>query len=143
MMSFRVLALDVGDRRIGVALSDPTGLLAMPLTTIKRTDGPSDVGEVLRLVAEHEVGEIVVGTPVSLSGRAGPQAARVAEFTSSLSRRTDIPVRSVDERFSSVLAERLLREFGVEPSRNKARLDATAAAVILQSYLDARRADAS
>ena len=133
----RILALDVGDRRIGVALSDPTGLLATPLTTISR--GRSDTQTVLGLAAEHDVTEIIVGLPLTLAGRRGEQAERVADFAEALSDRADVPVRHVDERYSSVQAERLLSQSGVSPSRNRPRVDAVAAAVILQSYLDSRR----
>ena len=139
----RVLALDVGDRRIGVALSDPTGLLASPLSTITRKGQDADVDEVLGLAAANDVTEIVVGMPVSLSGRKGAQAARTTAFAEELRRKTDIPVVFADERYSTVQAERSLRESGVQPSRDKARVDAAAAAVILQSYLDARRATTS
>ena len=135
----RVLALDVGEKRIGVALSDPTGLLATPLTTIERKGQDSDIDEALRLATEHEVSEIVVGLPLSMSGRRGPQAGRVDAFVRALAGRTDIPLKSVDERLSSVQAERMLRESGVEPSKNKARIDSAAAAIILQSYLDSMR----
>ncbi len=135
----RVLALDVGERRIGVALSDPLGLLARPLTTITRTNEQDDIEAVLRLAQEHGAEEILVGLPISLSGRRGPQARLTAQFIRALSARTDLPVKSRDERLSSVEAERLLRESGIEPSRQKALLDAAAAAVVLQSYLDSRR----
>ena len=135
----RVLALDFGERRIGVALSDPTRMLASPLTTLSRGRDGSDVAEVLRLAAENDVGEIVIGMPVSLSGRRGPQADRVTRFAEALRRATDIPVLSADERYSTVQAERSLRESGVEPSRERSRVDAAAAAVILQSYLDSKR----
>lgn len=137
----RVMALDVGEKRIGVAISDPTKLLASPLTTITRRDESSDMAEVARLCAEHGVGEIVVGLPVSLSGHVRAQAKRVAGFASALAQHTGVPVVTLDERYSSVQAERLLRESGVKPSRNKARVDTLAAAVILQAYLDSRRAN--
>jgi putative Holliday junction resolvase len=135
----RVLALDVGEKRIGVALGDPTGLLASPLTTISRTGESADVDEVLRLARQHEVSEIIVGLPLSMSGAVGPQAKLVSGFTDVLADRVDVPVKSVDERLSTVEAERLLRESGVKPSRDRARVDAAAAAVILQSYLDSKR----
>ena len=137
----RVLALDVGSKRIGVAVSDPTGLIATPLTTITRSGGPEDMEEVLRLAASHQAGEILVGLPLSLSGRMGPQAKSVTEFTRELSERSPLQVKSVDERLSSVQAERLLRQSGKQPSRNKALVDAAAAAVILQSYLDSQRSE--
>ena len=136
----RVLALDVGERRIGVALSDPTATLATPLTTLVRGEEPWDGAAVLRLIDEHGVEEIVVGLPIEMSGRLGPQARIVADFSRLLAERTSVPIRSVDERLSSVQAERLLRDAGVEPSRDKARVDAAAAAVILQAYLDSKRA---
>ena len=135
----RVLALDVGQKRIGVALSDPEQLLATPLTTIERKGQTTDFDQVLLLAKEHEVGEIIVGLPFSLSGALGPEGQRASRFTKDLSTHASVPVVSVDERYSSVEAERLLRASGVEPSRNRARVDAAAAAVILQSYLDARR----
>ncbi len=135
----RILALDVGEKRIGVALSDPTGLLASPLTTIESKGQDFDIDEVLRLAEEHEAGEIVIGLPLSMSGRRGPQAGRVDAFVKAMAERTDIPLKSMDERLSSVQAERMLRESGVEPSKNKARVDSAAAAIVLQSYLDSRR----
>ena len=114
-------------------------MLASPLTTLSRGRDGSDVAEVLRLAAENDVGEIVVGMPISLSGRRGPQADRVARFADALRRAADIPVLSADERYSTVQAERALRESGVEPSRERERVDAAAAAIVLQSYLDAKR----
>ena len=134
------MALDVGERRIGVALSDPTGLIASVLTTVTRTSEAEDIKTVLRLAAENGVGEIVVGLPLSLSGGMGPQARLVSGFTETLSRKVSVEVKSLDERYSSVEAERLLREGGIQPSRDRARVDAVAAAVVLQSYLDSRGA---
>ncbi|MGH2545082.1 MAG: Holliday junction resolvase RuvX [Ardenticatenaceae bacterium] len=133
------MALDVGDRRIGVALSDPLGILATPLTTIEVKNDDSSITEVLRLADKNEASEIVVGLPLLLSGRIGEQAKRVGYFARLLSERATIPVKTVDERFSSFEAERLLRQSGVRLSENKGRIDAAAAAVILQAYLDARR----
>ena len=135
----RVLALDVGDNRIGTALSDPTGFLASPLTTITRSSEPEDIDSVLRLAQQNDVEAIVVGLPLSLSGRAGPQAKKVTGFTARLSERAAVPVKSVDERYSTAQAERLLRQAGAKPSEDRARVDAAAAAVILQSYLDSQK----
>ena len=136
----RLLALDVGERRIGVAVSDSLGILASPLTTIGRSSEERDSRAVLDLAAEHEVGGIVVGIPYSLSGEKGPQALAVERFRDALAARAGVPVIDQDERYSTVEAERLLRETGVEPSKDRARVDAAAAAVMLQSYLDAGRA---
>ena len=136
----RILGLDIGEARIGVALCDPSELLASPVTAIERTNESSDLDELIRLVREHDAGEIVVGLPLSLSGSMGDQAHRTRGFADRLSKHVPIPVKMVDERLSTVQAERMLRESGVEPSRDRGRADAAAAAIILQSYLDSGRA---
>ena len=135
----RLLGLDVGERRIGVAVSDPLGAFTSPLTTIRRTKLSVDIDAVLRIVEENEVREIVVGLPLSLSGSSGPQAKRSEGFIRALSQRSPVPVHAQDERYSTVEAEKLLRQTGAKPSRDRARVDAAAAAVILQAYLDSRR----
>ena len=131
-----VLALDVGDRRIGVAACDPTGTLASPLTTIERSDEASDIEAVLGLASERGAAEIVVGMPLSMSGARGQQARKVEAFTRALASQSPVPVNVVDERLSSAQAERLMREAGRRPSVNRALVDAAAATVILQAYLD-------
>ena len=135
----RTLGLDVGERRIGVAVSDPTGTITSPLPAIHRAGLEDDLRAVTRLAEEQEAEAIVVGLPVSLNGRLGPQARRTQEFIRSLSRESPVPVHSHDERFSTVEAERLLRATGRAPSRDKGLRDSAAACVILQAYLDARR----
>lgn len=132
----RILALDYGHKRIGVALSDPTGSLASPITTIRGDTGDLGIENVLRLVAEHSANEIVVGLPLSLSGDVGSQAAKIIHFVQALSERCDIPIKTLDERLSTVQAERLLKDSGVKPSKDRPRVDSAAAAVILQAYLD-------
>ena len=131
-----ILCLDVGDRRIGLAVSDPGNLLASPLGAIRRTRRARDVDSVLAHAAERRADRVVVGMPLSLDGRAGPQAKKVESFIEALRRRTGLPVHTVDERFSTAEAERLLRQAGVQPSREREKVDAAAAAVILQEYLD-------
>ena len=131
-----VLALDVGDRRIGVAACDPTGTLASPVTTIERSHEASDIEAVLGLASERGASEIVVGMPLSMSGARGPQARKVEAFTRALASAASFPVNVIDERLSSAQAERLMRESGRKPSVNRALVDATAATVILQAYLD-------
>ncbi len=136
----RIMALDVGDRRIGVALSDPTGLLATPFGAVDRKHAePSDIDEIDRIARENEVEAIIVGLPRSLSGQLGSQAKLVKTFVTELSARVDLPVTMVDERYTTVQAERMLRESGRQPSRDRGLVDASAAAVMLQAYLDARR----
>lgn len=135
----RIMALDFGERRTGVAVSDPLRMFATPVTTIESDGEDATIDEVIRLADENEVAEIIVGMPISLSGRKGPQARLVSQFVSALAERVDVPVKTIDERYSSVDAERIIRESGRSPSRNKARVDAVAAAIILQSYLDSKR----
>ena len=139
--ALRALGLDVGEGRIGVSISDPTGLLSTPLTAITRSSLDSDLAAILDLAKEHSVREIVVGMPLSLNGQFGPQARITEHFLRALSKRASIPIRRWDERFSTQEAERRLREAGAKPSRDRGRLDAAAAAVILQGYLDSRRCE--
>ena len=137
----RILALDVGDRRIGVALSDPLGLLASPLTTIDRRTTPETeaaIDAVLALAEQHEAAEILVGIPYLMSGRIGAQARITLDFAQALSERTTIPITHTDERLSSVQADRMLTQSGTSNTRDKGRTDSAAAAVILQAYLDAK-----
>ncbi len=133
-MNTRRLGLDIGDRKIGVALSDPGGILASPLTIIRRSDNQADVAALIEVIAGHQVGQIVVGLPRSMDGSIGTQAEKVITFTEELSRHTDVPVDFRDERLSTVSARRLLR-MG-RKTKGKIEDDAAAAAVILQSYLD-------
>lgn len=131
-----VLALDVGDARIGVAVSDPGRRMAVPVGTI-RTGAPDDLKAVRALVEQHGATTIVVGLPLSLSGRPGTQAAHAEAFAGAL--RAFLPGIAVvthDERLSTVEADRALREAGVSGRRRRQVVDRTAAAVILQSYLD-------
>jgi putative holliday junction resolvase len=136
------LALDIGDVRIGVASSDPHGILATPVETIRR--GTGDLDRIAALAAELEAVEIVVGLPRSLSGGEGPAAAKIRE-TAELVRRkvqegnSGTAVRLVDERFTTVTAERMLRERGKKGSKRRAVVDQAAAVVILQHALDVER----
>lgn len=136
----RIVALDIGDRRIGVALSDPLGILATPLTTIERAtpDTESAIDAILALAEQHEAAEILVGIPYLMSGRTGAQARITLDFAAALADRTNIPVTHTDERLSSVQANRLLAQSGTPSTRDKSRTDSAAAAIILQSYLDAK-----
>ena len=135
----RTLGLDVGQRRTGLAVSDSGGLLATPYTTIIAKTPQKDIAAILTIAREEEIGLIVVGLPLSLDGTVGPQAQLTLDFCDALRAASHVPVETWDERYSTVEAEAHLREAGVAPSRNRARLDAAAAAVLLQSYLDARR----
>ena len=132
----RIMALDVGDSRIGVALSDPLEMLATPLTIIRRTVESDDVKVIVKLLAERTVGKLLIGLPLSLSGEVGMQAQKVKDFTEVLSKSLEVPFEFVDERFSTVAAREYMRETGKKKDRFKKKDDAVAAAVVLQSYLE-------
>ena len=136
----RILALDVGDRHTGVAISDPTATIARPLQTIHHQSRAEVVQAVVALALEHEVEAVVVGRPLSLNGSVGPQARHVDRYAEALAEQLDVSVISWDERFSTAMADEVLRETRKEKARRRARsdgeIDAIAAAVILQSYLD-------
>ena len=130
----RALGLDVGDARIGLALSDPTGMLASPYGFVER--GPSDIEDIVALAADNDVIEIVVGLPLSMSGDSGTQAGKVRGFIRELRSQTDLPIKTMDERLSTVQAQGMLNQSGRRRQRDRGQLDAAAAAVILQAYLD-------
>jgi putative Holliday junction resolvase len=133
------MGLDIGNKRIGVSISDPEGILATPLTVIKSKSIDEDRTAVLELAMMKDVGEIIVGIPISLDGTKGKQAKIIEYFKRELAGNTSIPVKGWDERLSTEQAERRLREIGVKPSQDKGRVDAAAAAIILQSYLDFKK----
>ncbi|GAA2047042.1 Holliday junction resolvase RuvX [Streptomyces carpaticus] len=136
----RRLAVDVGEARIGVASSDPDGLLATPVETVPGRDVPAAQRRLEQLVAEYEPLEVVVGLPRSLSGSEGPAAARVRAFVQETARRiAPVPVRLVDERMSTVTAAQSMRASGVSAKKGRARIDQAAAVVILQSALETER----
>ncbi len=125
----RILGIDVGERRIGVAVADDQALVAVPLTTID--PGPDPVGAIARLVLEQKADLLVVGLPLSLSGALGPQGQKVMALIEALSSRLSIPVETWDERLSTKEAQRRLG-----PGHPPERRDALAAAIVLQAYLD-------
>ena len=135
----RIMALDVGGRRIGVALSDTTRILASPLTTLRAEPRDRVIAQIAALVAQHEVAEVVVGLPLTLSGEVGPQAQTVQTFADELRRALDVPLHLFDERLTSVAAERMMIDMGIKPERRKARIDEVAASIILQDFLETRR----
>lgn len=139
----RRLGVDFGEVRVGVALSDPAGILATPLLTLNRDrSGGTDLDALAALVAEHEVVEVVVGLPRTLAGRHGPAAQAAAEYARILAKRlgAGVPVRLIDERLTTVSAARVLAERGVRGRKQRAVLDQAAAVEILQGWLEARRA---
>jgi putative Holliday junction resolvase len=133
------LAVDVGSVRVGVARSDPGGILASPLAVL--SSGPADRDELARLAASADAIEVIVGLPTSLSGREGPAAHGARSFAADLAGRVaPIPVRLVDERFTTTQAHDALRRGGRDSRARRGVVDAAAAAVLLQSALDAERA---
>lgn len=124
----------MGDSRIGVALSDPLGIMASPLTILSRTDEEADIEAIIDIARQKEVGRIIIGLPLSMDGSLGQQAKKVKAFAAELSCQIDIPVEFKDERLSTVLAKRIVRN--VRKTNRETRYDAAAAALILQSYLD-------
>jgi putative pre-16S rRNA nuclease len=135
----RVLGLDLGDARIGVAISDPDRRLALPLGTVQVGRPPGELRAIAELVREHEVVLIVVGHPLSLRGEAGPRARKTEELTAALGAAVAVPVELHDERLSTVEAERALRDAGTRGRQLRRAVDASAATVILQAWLDAHR----
>ena len=119
-----------------MALSDPLGILASPLTIIDCGDEESAVEAITNIVNQHEVKQIVVGIPLSMDGSLGRQAEKVKAFTRNLCRHTEVPVEFRDERLTTVSAKRLMREVSTRKTGRKVRHDAIAAALILQGYLD-------
>jgi len=138
----RYLCLDVGQRHIGVAISDPTGTIARPLKTLTHRSRKEDFATITDLVEEHDVDAVVVGRPISLDGTIGPQAQRVDRYIEALTEHLEVPVIPWDERFSTATADEILRETRKEKAKRRARadgeIDAIAAAVILRSYLDSQ-----
>lgn len=133
----RYLGLDIGEVRIGVAVSDELGMIASPVGMIPRK---SDVAAGLRkYIAEYYPARLVVGLPVGLSGREGPQAKATREYAEALSEEVGVPLEYYDERMSSSIAEQVLISQGTRREKRKQHVDAMAAAIILQGYLDNQR----
>jgi putative holliday junction resolvase len=139
------VGIDVGAVRIGVARSDPEGILATPVSTVVRgaatgTQIPPDMSEIKQIIADLEAVEVIIGMPVSLSGSESHAAAVTREYASQLAKVIDpVPIRFADERMSTVVATRRLRERGVRGRRQRAVVDQAAAVEILQSWLDTQR----
>lgn len=136
----RLLGIDVGAVRVGVAVCDPDGVLATPLVTVPRdVDGGTDLRAIAAFATEHEVVGVVVGLPRTLAGRDGPAAEKARAFADALSGVLAVPVELSDERLTTVVATRQLRERGVKGRKQRAVVDQAAAVAILQGWLDAHR----
>ena len=135
----RVLGLDIGARRIGVAVSDPLGTVATPLKVLDARKLAGDLTPLRRMVEDYEVDLLVAGLPLTMSGDEGPQAQEVREKAEELARALRLPLEMWDERLSTTEAERSMSASGVSARDSKAAVDMVAAALILQGYLDSRR----
>ena len=132
---FRIMALDIGDVRIGIALSDLLQTIASPFESYRRKGFVKDIEYILNLAKEKEVGQIVSGLPLSMDGSENAQSAKVREFAEALAARTEIPLSFVDERFTTVSAERLLVSADVSREGRKKVVDNIAAAIILDNFM--------
>ncbi|NIN68231.1 MAG: Holliday junction resolvase RuvX [Anaerolineae bacterium] len=135
----RLMALDIGDRRIGVAVSDPSKTLATSLQVVRRRSDEADVSAIASLVEEYDVEKIIVGHPLQMDGTAGEQARRVEAYAERLREAVRVPIILRDEGFSTVRAREMMIEAGTKQKDRRTRIDAVAAAVILQDYLDSLR----
>lgn len=135
----RILGIDFGTARIGLALSDPTGTFASPLCSLGCTERRRDLAKLKDIIERNGADHVVVGLPVTLKGERGPAAEATAEFARQLAEQIDVPVTTWDERMTTVVAERALLESGMRRQSRRDNRDKVAAAVMLQSYLDSRR----
>jgi putative Holliday junction resolvase len=134
----RVLGLDLGSKRIGLAVSDPEANIAFPAGTLQSAGRKADIAAVCEIIADREIGAVVVGLPRHMDGRRGPEAAAAEKFAAALRKSSGVPVETLDERWTSQEAERVLLAQGRAPSRSRGRVDEIAAAILLRTYLEIR-----
>lgn len=139
MLDGRIMGLDIGDKTIGVAVSDIMGLTAQGVTTIKRIGKKKDIEAIKKIIEEKQVNKIVSGIPKNMNGTVGPQGEKVQKFCELLKEETNLPIEFWDERLSTVAAERSLIEGNVRRENRKKVIDMLAAVIILQGYLDLQR----
>jgi len=132
----RVMALDVGERRVGVAMSDLSQTLASPYTTLQAHPQAVLFQKIQQLIIKEEVVALVVGLPISLNGQEGPQAQRIRQFIEALLTCVSVPLQTCDERYTTAEAQRMMIEAGLRPEQRKAKIDEVAASIILQDYLN-------
>ncbi len=132
----RILGIDYGEKRIGIAISDPLNITAQGLMTIERTRIEEDIQKIINIIHEKEVGEVVIGLPKLMDNTLGEKALAVLSFIDLLKEQTHIPIHTVDERFSTVRANKAMLEGDLSRKKRKKRIDVIAAQLILQSYLD-------
>lgn len=135
----RIIGLDIGEKRIGVAVSDPSGVVATPLAVLDAARTLGDGRELQRLVDDYEAEELLVGLPLTMEGAEGPQAARIRIVAQRLGELVGLPVVYLDERLSSKEASRRMRETGASEKAQRGSKDMIAASIVLQAYLDSRQ----
>ena len=138
-MNKTILGLDIGDSTIGVAASDPSGTICVPVGVIKRKSKVEDMAELQKIIEERNVGTIVIGLPLDINGELGPQAKKVKKYTSNIRKATDCEIVFVDERFTSKMANNILRTLNVKRGKEKGYEDALAASYILELYIKRNR----
>lgn len=138
-MILRILGLDLGDKTIGLAVSDPTGLFSQPVKTLPRTWTKKDIDAIKKIIEEYCIEKIVIGLPKNMNGSLGPQSEKSMEFADVLKKETGLNVDLWDERLTTVAAERALLEADMSRKRRREVIDSIAASIILQSYLDSRK----
>ncbi len=136
----RVLGLDVGDKTIGVAVSDGLGITAQGVTTIRRQSFDKDFAALEKIIEEYEAARIVIGLPKMMDGTEAVQSGKVREFAAKIEKRFELPITFVDERLSTALVQKMMIEGGVRREKRREVVDMLAAQIILQSYIDRRRA---
>jgi len=139
MLGVRYIGLDIGTKRIGIAVSDPLCIIAQPVKTIKRQPEQQSIEEIRRLCKEYNVSTIIAGLPKNMNGTLGPQAQDVQKYSELIKEKMDVTILFEDERLTSKQAERILIEQNKKPSMNKELIDMASAVIILQQYLDKRR----
>ncbi|QCX32735.1 Holliday junction resolvase RuvX [Caloramator sp. E03] len=132
----RIMGLDIGDKTIGVAISDPLGWTAQGIKTIKRTGIKKDINEILNIINEYQVEKIVVGFPKNMNGTIGPRAEKIIDFCDKLKGRIKLDIELEDERLTTVAAEKMLIDADVSRKKRKEVIDTIAATYILQTYLN-------
>ena len=139
----RILAIDLGDRRMGLALSDPLGLTAQGLPTVERRNRREDMNYIQSLARRNDVSAIIVGNPINMDGTAGPQSMAASEFAAKLGKHLALEVRLWDERLTSVEANRVLRQAGLGPEQRAQSVDQVAAVLLLENFLEAQKGAAA
>lgn len=138
-MNKTILGLDIGDSTIGVAASDLSGTICVPVGVIKRKSKAEDMDDLQKIIEERNVGTIVIGLPLDINGELGPQAKKVKKYTSNIRKATDCEIVFVDERFTSRMANNTLRTLNIKRGKEKGYEDALAASYILELYIKRNR----